>query len=82
MRHYLLSASLKQKRYYMSLTLFLYVIYCLQVLLRNSVTIATCIYATAAVLAAVACIVLPIETSGKELTDNVQQQAQANASKK
>lgn len=58
--------------------------YCLflQVLLKSSIVVATSVYATAAILAAVACIVLPIETTGKELTDNVQQHANANASRK
>ncbi|CAH1111271.1 unnamed protein product [Psylliodes chrysocephalus] len=49
--------------------------YVAQVLLRSSVTVSTTIYATAAILAAVGCLLLPIETRGKELTENVQQQA-------
>lgn len=31
----------------------------------------TTVYAVAALLAAIACLILPIETRGKELTDNV-----------
>lgn len=52
----------------------------LQVLLKSSIVIATSVYTVAALLAAIACIVLPFETTGKELTDNVQQHANANAS--
>lgn len=48
-------------------------------LLKSSITFATSIYTVSALLAAVACILLPIETTGKELTENVQQQANANA---
>ncbi|XP_060520106.1 synaptic vesicle 2-related protein [Cylas formicarius] len=46
--------------------------YVAQVLLKSSVTLATSLYALAALLAAIACILLPIETSGKELPENVQ----------
>lgn len=53
--------------------------YVAQVLLKSSITFATSIYTVSALLAAVACILLPIETRGKELTENVQQQANANA---
>lgn len=45
-------------------------------LLKSSVTFATTVYAVAAMLAAVACLILPIETTGKELSDTVEQQAQ------
>ncbi|KAK5647632.1 hypothetical protein RI129_002524 [Pyrocoelia pectoralis] len=48
--------------------------YVAQVLLKTSVTLATTVYAIAAILAALACIILPIETKGKEMMDNVQQQ--------
>lgn len=44
-------------------------------LLKSSVTFSIAIYASAAVVAAVACIFLPIETAGRELTDNIQQQS-------
>lgn len=54
-------------------------IFAFQVLLKSSVAVAISVYSTAALLAAIACIILPIETSGKELTDNVQQHANANA---
>lgn len=53
----------------------------LQVLLKTSITFATSIYATAALLAAVACILLPIETSGKELPENTVEQRQASSKK-
>lgn len=53
--------------------------YVAQVLLKSSVAVAVSVYAVAAVLAAVACVILPIETRGKELTDNVRQHANANA---
>ncbi|XP_056639219.1 synaptic vesicle 2-related protein [Diorhabda carinulata] len=49
--------------------------YVAQVLLKTSISFSTTIYATAAIMAAVACLLLPIETRGKELTENVQQQA-------
>lgn len=51
-----------------------------QVLLKSSVTSATMIYATSAVLAAVACLMLPIETRGKELAENVQRGGNSGAS--
>lgn len=47
-------------------------------LLKSSIPFATAVYAVAAVLAAIACLILPFETSGKELTENVQQHANAN----
>lgn len=53
--------------------------YVAQVLLKSSIAVAISVYSTAALLAAIACVILPIETSGKELTDNVQQHANANA---
>ncbi|CAG9834699.1 unnamed protein product [Diabrotica balteata] len=49
--------------------------YVAQVLLKSSISFSTTIYSTAAILAAIACLLLPIETRGKELTENVQQQA-------
>ncbi|KAF7283998.1 synaptic vesicle 2-related protein [Rhynchophorus ferrugineus] len=50
--------------------------YVAQVLLKTSITLATSTYATAALLAAIACIILPIETTGKELPDNTPEQRQ------
>lgn len=47
--------------------------YVAQVLLQSSIAFATSIYVVAALLAAVGCILLPIETSGKELQDNIQE---------
>lgn len=47
--------------------------YVAQVLLQSSIAFATSIYVVAALLAALGCILLPIETSGKELQDNIQQ---------
>ncbi|KAI8422244.1 hypothetical protein MSG28_006135 [Choristoneura fumiferana] len=41
------------------------------VLLKNSVLIATGVYASAALLAAVACLLLPIETKGREMRENL-----------
>jgi MFS family permease len=52
--------------------------YVAQVLLKSSISFATTIYTVAAILAAVACLILPFETTGKELTENVQQHANAN----
>lgn len=43
----------------------------LQVLLKSSLSLAMTIYTVAALAAAVACMVLPIETNGKELTESV-----------
>ncbi|CAG9578725.1 unnamed protein product [Danaus chrysippus] len=45
--------------------------YVAQVLLRNSVLIATAVYSVAALLAAAACLALPIETKGREMKDTV-----------
>lgn len=42
-------------------------------LLKSSISFATAVYAVAAILAAIACLILPIETRGKELTDSIQQ---------
>lgn len=53
---------------------------CFQVLLKSSVTSATMIYATSAVMAAVACLLLPIETRGKELMDSVQKGVNSSGS--
>ncbi|KAF5308161.1 hypothetical protein FQR65_LT06341 [Abscondita terminalis] len=50
--------------------------YVAQVLLKSSVVLATTVYAAAAILAAIACMILPIETKGRELTDNVEQQVE------
>ncbi|XP_022913065.1 synaptic vesicle 2-related protein [Onthophagus taurus] len=47
--------------------------YVAQVLLKSSITFATTIYGIAALLAAVACLILPIETRGKELEEKVHQ---------
>lgn len=55
--------------------------YVAQVLLKSSITFSTTIYASAAILAAIGCILLPIETRGQELTDNIQQQAKAKVTK-
>ncbi|XP_041982949.1 synaptic vesicle 2-related protein [Aricia agestis] len=45
--------------------------YVAQVLLKNSVLTATAVYSIAALLAAVACLALPIETKGREMRDTV-----------
>ncbi|XP_063534120.1 synaptic vesicle 2-related protein [Cydia strobilella] len=45
--------------------------YVAQVLLKNSIALATGVYAAAAVLAAAACLLLPIETKGREMRDSV-----------
>ncbi|KAF9418726.1 hypothetical protein HW555_004554 [Spodoptera exigua] len=45
--------------------------YVAQVLLKNSIVIATSVYSLVAVLAAVACLALPIETKGREMRDTV-----------
>lgn len=45
--------------------------YVAQVLLKNSISLATGVYATAAILAACACLALPIETKGREMRDTV-----------
>lgn len=71
---YVAQVALKDKQYFCDLQTKL-----LQVLLKSSIAVAISVYSTAALLAAIACVVLPIETSGKELTDNVQQHANANA---
>ncbi|XP_044264934.1 synaptic vesicle 2-related protein isoform X1 [Tribolium madens] len=52
--------------------------YVAQVLLKSSISFATSVYTVAAILASIACLVLPFETTGKELTENVQQHANAN----
>ncbi|XP_066146948.1 synaptic vesicle 2-related protein isoform X1 [Euwallacea fornicatus] len=52
--------------------------YVAQVLLKTSISFATSIYAAAALLAAIACLLLPIETTGKELPENTVEQASAN----
>ncbi|XP_017784230.1 PREDICTED: synaptic vesicle 2-related protein [Nicrophorus vespilloides] len=52
--------------------------YVAQVLLKTSVSFATSVYAVAALLAAVACIVLPIETQGKEMSENIHQHERSN----
>ncbi|KPJ11124.1 Synaptic vesicle 2-related protein [Papilio machaon] len=41
------------------------------VLLKNSIVIATAVYSLAALLAALACLALPIETKGREMRDTV-----------
>lgn len=46
--------------------------YVAQVLLKSSMSFAITIYAFFAILASFACLLLPIETSGKELMENVQ----------
>ncbi|XP_048523169.1 synaptic vesicle 2-related protein [Dendroctonus ponderosae] len=53
--------------------------YVAQVLLKTSITFATSTYAVAALLASIACMLLPIETAGKELPENTSEQRQANA---
>ncbi|XP_026315751.1 synaptic vesicle 2-related protein [Hyposmocoma kahamanoa] len=45
--------------------------YVAQVLLKNSIAIATGVYSLAAVLAAIACLLLPIETKGREMRDTI-----------
>ncbi|CAH1646641.1 unnamed protein product [Spodoptera littoralis] len=45
--------------------------YVAQVLLKNSIVIATSVYSLVAVLAAGACLALPIETKGREMRDTV-----------
>ncbi|VVD04621.1 unnamed protein product [Leptidea sinapis] len=45
--------------------------YVAQVLLKNSIVIATGVYSFAAILAAMACLALPIETKGREMRDTV-----------
>ncbi|CAH0714415.1 unnamed protein product, partial [Brenthis ino] len=45
--------------------------YVAQVLLKNSILTATAVYSAAALVAAVACLALPIETKGRELKDTV-----------
>lgn len=45
--------------------------YVAQVLLKSSLSLAITIYTIAALSAAVACMLLPIETNGKELTESV-----------
>lgn len=50
--------------------------YVAQVMLKTSITLATSTYATAALLAAIACMALPFETSGKELPENTVEQRQ------
>ncbi|KAL3287918.1 hypothetical protein HHI36_002374 [Cryptolaemus montrouzieri] len=45
--------------------------YVAQVLLKSSMSLAITIYTVSALLAALACLVLPIETVGKELTETV-----------
>lgn len=47
--------------------------YVAQVLLKSSILTAVMIYGSAAILAALACLMLPIETSGKDLADNIQE---------
>lgn len=53
----------------------------LQVLLKSSITFSTAIYASAAILAAIGCILLPIETSGKELTDKLDEKRETKVTK-
>ncbi|KAF5303605.1 hypothetical protein FQA39_LY09852 [Lamprigera yunnana] len=48
--------------------------YVAQVLLKTSVPLATTVYAVAAILAAISCIILPIETKGQELPDGIKQE--------
>ncbi|XP_050305752.1 synaptic vesicle 2-related protein [Anthonomus grandis grandis] len=55
--------------------------YVAQVLLKTSISFATSTYASAAVLAAIACLILPIETTGKELPDNTVEHNQASTNK-
>lgn len=43
--------------------------YVAQVLLKNSVAVATGVYSVAAIVAAIACLALPIETKGREMGD-------------
>ncbi|CAH2226436.1 jg26329 [Pararge aegeria aegeria] len=45
--------------------------YVAQVLLKNSITIATAVYSVAALIAAAACIALPIETKGRDMKETV-----------
>ncbi|XP_046683021.1 synaptic vesicle 2-related protein [Homalodisca vitripennis] len=45
--------------------------YIAQVLLQSSLLVATSVYGVAALLAAVACVLLPIETKGRELKETV-----------
>ncbi|KAJ9579862.1 hypothetical protein L9F63_004464, partial [Diploptera punctata] len=45
--------------------------YVAQVLMQSSITLATAVYGLAAVLAAVACFFLPIETKDRELSESV-----------
>ncbi|XP_066262466.1 synaptic vesicle 2-related protein isoform X4 [Euwallacea similis] len=52
--------------------------YVAQVLLKTSISFATSIYAAAALLAAIACLLLPIETTGKELPENIVEQTRTN----
>ncbi|KRT78487.1 membrane transporter, partial [Oryctes borbonicus] len=47
--------------------------YVAQVLLKSSVSFATIIYGVFAILAAIACLILPIETRGQELRENLHQ---------
>ncbi|XP_067015132.1 synaptic vesicle 2-related protein [Anabrus simplex] len=47
--------------------------YVAQVLMQSSLLLATLVYGLAALLAAGACIMLPIETKGKEMKETVQQ---------
>lgn len=43
--------------------------------MKSSVTLATTVYAIAALLAAAGCMLLPIETTGKEMPDTLKQSA-------
>lgn len=45
--------------------------YVAQVLLKSSIGLATSVYACAAILAAIGCLALPIETTGKEMGENL-----------
>ncbi|KAG7305893.1 hypothetical protein JYU34_008444, partial [Plutella xylostella] len=45
--------------------------YVAQVLLKTSISTATAVYASAAIVAAFACLALPIETKGREMRDTV-----------
>ncbi|KOB67588.1 putative sugar transporter [Operophtera brumata] len=46
-------------------------VYTPEVLLKNSIAIATGVYSIAALLAAVACLLLPIETKGREMKETI-----------
>lgn len=49
--------------------------YVAQVLLKSSVGLATQVYGVSALLAAGACLALPIETKGQELKENIERSA-------